>query len=97
MEHPGPCLANFDTTQRIIEHGRRACLGLFPTQRIVAIVLQGTLGGKHVIVPGAWNWFNAVLINMLLLQATCRWISGIIKKEVDAPQYAQRSYKALNA
>jgi uncharacterized protein len=95
--HPGPILTNFDTTRRIIEQGRRARLGLLPTQRIAAIALQGTLEGKPVIVPGAWNQFNAGLIKMMPLQATCRWISGIIKKELDAPQYAQCSYKALNA
>ncbi len=80
--HPGPILTNPDVIRRIIRQGAAGKVGLLQAEEIARIAVEGTLAGRPVIVPGALNKMNRILINLLPVNLRMRFLSKTIRREI---------------
>lgn len=80
--YPGPILTNSNTAQRVIRQGFKGKMGLLPTASIARIALKKTLAGVPVIIPGAMNRINHLLMKLMPLNWKLRIVSRAVKKEI---------------
>lgn len=80
--YPGPILTNSNTAQRVIRQGFKGKMGLLPTATIARIALHKTLAGEAIIIPGAMNRLNHLLMRLLPLTWKLRIVSRAVKKEI---------------
>lgn len=79
---PGPIFTNSNTARRIIDQGYKGKVGLLQASYIAHTALHGTLRGETIIVPGLWNKLNYILLQLIPARIKSKWLSGIIRKEI---------------
>ncbi|WP_276480556.1 SDR family NAD(P)-dependent oxidoreductase [Paraflavitalea pollutisoli] len=80
--YPGPILTNSNTALRVIRQGLKGKMGLLPTATIARVALKKTLSGAPVIIPGAMNRINHLLMKLMPLNWKLRIVSRAVKKEI---------------
>ena len=79
---PGPIFTNSNTAKRIIDQGYKGKVGLLQASYIAQLALKDTMKGESIIIPGAWNKLNYLLLQLLPAGIKSKWLSNIIRKEI---------------
>ncbi len=78
---PGPILTNHDVVKRINGQSFYVKLSIMSPERIAAIAIDKMLRGKHTIIPGFMNRFNAFVIRMVPISWRIRVGTAIFKRD----------------
>lgn len=80
--HPGPMRTNPDVARRIDKQGFLGRLGLISVEQMARIAVRQLHRRDTLILPGAMNKVNWLLIKLVPIWIRLGLVSGIIKREI---------------